>query len=105
MGGHMNKLILFAASSVLAFNVYAESKYKARTFNIDPAHSKVGFDIAHLVISSVEGSFRTVDGAIDLSDKFEKSKVKASVEIASLDTGTAKRDDHLKGPDFFDAAK
>ena len=77
----------------------------AGTFQVDPMHSKVGFEIPHLVISTVEGRFTAVDGTIELKDKFEKSTVKATMDVSSVDTGVSKRDDHLKSPDFFDVAK
>lgn len=74
-------------------------------FNIDGMHSKVGFEIPHLVISSVEGKFNKFEGTVTVDKSFEKSKVEFSAEIASIDTGVTKRDDHLKSPDFFDAKK
>jgi polyisoprenoid-binding protein YceI len=83
----------------------ADAKYKAGKYNIDPMHSKVGFEIPHLVISSVEGKFKNFDGSITLADKFDKSSAQASVDMASIDTGVSKRDDHLKSADFFDTAK
>src|SRR3989344_5643527 len=72
---------------------------------IDPSHSKVVFEIAHLVISTVEGRFTSYEGAVDVGDPFEKTKIEAKVQIDSIDTSDKKRDAHLKSPDFFDAAK
>lgn len=83
----------------------AAIKYQAGTYELDPTHSKVGFEIPHLVISTVEGKFNKSQGTITLDEKFEKSKVSAEVEISSIDTGEPKRDDHLKSPDFFEVAK
>lgn len=74
-------------------------------FNIDPMHSKVGFEVAHLVISSVEGKFNKFEGVITSEKSADKSKVDFSADITSIDTGVEKRDDHLKSPDFFDAKK
>ncbi len=81
------------------------AKYEAAAYAIDPMHSKVGFEIPHLVISSVEGRFNKFDGEVVLDNSFEKSTFKANVDIASIDTGEKKRDEHLVSPDFFDAAK
>lgn len=89
----------------LLFAAQAFAQVPAGKYDIDPMHSKVGFEIPHLVISSVEGKFNTFSGAMDLQDKFEKSKVEASIDVASIDTGVTDRDTHLKSPDFFDAAK
>ena len=73
-------------------------------YNIDPAHSKVGFEVAHLVVSTVEGSFATFSGKVDLAKRFTKSKVTAEVDVSSIDTGVEKRDGHLRSADFFDVA-
>ena len=79
--------------------------YQAGTYNLDPMHSKVGFEVPHLVISTVEGRFTKLGGDIQLGEKFEKSSVKVAVDTDSVDTGVAKRDDHLKSPDFFESKK
>ena len=75
-------------------------------YSIDPAHSKVGFEVPHLVISSVEGSFNEMEGSISLNEKdFTKSKLNATVKAASIDTGIKKRDDHLRSGVFFQVKK
>lgn len=83
----------------------ADTKYQAGSYQVDPMHSKVGFEIPHLVISTVEGKFTQFDGKIELADQFKKSKVEANIDLNSIDTGVAKRDDHLRSPDFFDVKK
>jgi polyisoprenoid-binding protein YceI len=75
------------------------------SYKIDPAHSKVGFEIAHLVVSTVEGKFTDFDGMIVVDKKLEKSKVDLTIKAASIDTSNADRDKHLKSADFFDTAK
>lgn len=93
-------------STLVAVTVHAaDLAYKPGTYQIDPIHSKIGFEIPHLVISTVDGRFQTFDGTVILDPKFEKSTVKAVVQITSVDTGNPKRDDDLRGPDFFDAGK
>jgi polyisoprenoid-binding protein YceI len=90
----------------LGLNAFAAGKtIPAGKYNIDGMHSKVGFEVAHLVISSVEGKFDQFEGVIQVDSKIEKSKVELSADIASISTGVGKRDDHLKSPDFFDAKK
>lgn len=90
----------------LPFSVFAAGKtIPEGKFNIDPMHSKVGFEVPHLVISSVEGKFNKFEGVIVADKNVDKSKVDFSADIGSIDTGVAKRDDHLKSPDFFDAKK
>lgn len=74
-------------------------------FIIDSMHSKIGFEIPHLVISTVEGQFKQFAGTIVTDKQIGKSTVEFSADINSIDTGVTKRDDHLKSPDFFDATK
>lgn len=102
----LKKLVQTTAALTLVVSfAYAESKIESGKFEIDPMHSKVGFEIPHLVISTVEGSFKTFSGTIEIDPTFTKSQVNAEVEIGSVDTGVAKRDDHLKSADFFDQKK
>ena len=79
---------------------------KAQVYTIDPAHSAVEFGIKHMAISTVHGRFSIVDGTVHLDDKdMSQSSVAATINVASVDTGNAQRDGHLKSPDFFDIAK
>jgi polyisoprenoid-binding protein YceI len=75
------------------------------TWNIDPTHSTVGFSIRHMVFSKVRGRFQKYTGTVRLDDDLAKSSVEVAIEAASIDTGTAQRDDHLRSADFFDAEK
>jgi polyisoprenoid-binding protein YceI len=100
-----NACITIAALVALNTQALAETKFSAGAYQIDTAHSKVGFEIPHLVISTVEGRFSKFDGDIVLAEKFEKSTVKVNIDINSIETSNGKRDEHLKGADFFDVAK
>ena len=72
---------------------------------VDPAHSKVGFIVKHLMISNVLGSFREFSGTTTTEgDDFSTAAISFSVNTASVDTEMADRDGHLKSPDFFDTA-
>jgi polyisoprenoid-binding protein YceI len=78
----------------------------ALDLDIDQAHSNVGFEIKHLVVSSVTGNFKDFSGTIALDEKnFEKTKINFVVKAASINTNNEKRDGHLKSPDFFDVTK
>ncbi len=78
----------------------------ASTWNLDPAHTNSTFTVRHLVISNVRGEFRKTSGVITLDDQdITRSKVEATIEVASLDTREPQRDAHLRSPDFFDAAR
>lgn len=78
------------------------NSYQLGEYKVDTTHSKVGFEVPHLVISSVEGKFTKVDGQITLEKDFLKSRVIATAQTDSIDTGVKDRDDHLKSADFFD---
>jgi polyisoprenoid-binding protein YceI len=78
----------------------------ASTWSIDPDHSNVGFKVKHMMVSSVKGSFEKNSGTLDLNDKdITKSQVDVVIQTSSVNTGVAKRDDHLRSADFFDVAK
>jgi polyisoprenoid-binding protein YceI len=75
-------------------------------YKIDGAHSRVSFTVKHMMISSVTGTFKDFDGDFFFdSEKFTGGGAKFVVQAASVDTGNAKRDEHLRSPDFFDVAK
>lgn len=70
---------------------------------IDSTHSSIGFSVRHMMFAKVRGRFAawTGDAELDLSN-LTASKVSASVDVASIDTGEAQRDGHLRSADFFD---
>ena len=71
----------------------------------DPVHSTVGFKVRHF-FSNVEGHFDKFTGTVQVDpDHPENSSVTCAIQTASVDTGTAKRDEHLRSPDFFDVTK
>ncbi|MEU5992855.1 YceI family protein [Spirillospora sp. NPDC047418] len=79
--------------------------YIAGTWTIDPLHSDIGFTIRHLMVSKVRGRFGTVEGTIVTGGDPLDSSVTATIDLASIDTGIAKRDEHVRSADFLDAAK
>src|SRR5579862_7000403 len=72
------------------------------TYNVDPAHSNVGFEVRHMGIATVRGAFRKFQGTIDATG--ETAVLEGSVEVSSIDTNDPQRDGHLASPEFFDAA-
>lgn len=75
-------------------------------WKFDASHTNVGFSIPHLKVSTVKGRFNEVSAKVSLDDAdLTKSEVSVDINAASIDTGDAKRDEHLKGPDFFDVKK
>src|SRR5439155_3904267 len=77
---------------------------QARTaWQIDPSHSLVEFSVRHMMVSTVKGRFTGVGGTIlDVADDPSRSSVRAEIDAASISTGDAKRDAHLRSADFFD---
>jgi polyisoprenoid-binding protein YceI len=73
------------------------------TWNVDPAHSSVEFSVKHMGIANVRGKFAEFEGTLEMKEDLSASVVHGSVRVASIDTGEAQRDDHLRSPDFFDA--
>lgn len=75
-------------------------------WEIDPFHTLVEFSVVHLAINIVKGRFKEVRGSLHLDiQQPENSWVKAHVNAASIDTGVAPRDGHLRSADFFDVVK
>lgn len=89
----------------LSLTATAGAKYTAGVYEIDPMHSKAGFEVPHLVISSVEGKFKTYEGKINLNKDFSKTTVEAVLDAKSIDTGVEQRDEHLRSADFFNTAE
>ena len=73
------------------------------SYNVDPAHSNVSFEVKHMGIATVRGSFRKFAGTLDATS--ESPVLDGTVEVTSIDTGDDQRDAHLTSPDFFDAER
>jgi polyisoprenoid-binding protein YceI len=99
----MHRRIILAAAVLC---LVAPGLLHAAPWEFDPAHTGVHFKVRHLMISSVRGEFEKVSGKIvyDESD-VTKSSADIAIETASISTRVAKRDEHLRSPDFLDVAK
>jgi len=76
------------------------------TWNIDSAHSEIGFKVKHLMISTVKGKFSSFEGTIKTSDEdLTKAEISFTAQVASINTGNEMRDKHLQSPDFFNAVE
>lgn len=74
-------------------------------FRIDPARSTIKFKVRHF-LGTTTGRFTKFSGTIDVDREHpEKSSVTATIQTASIDTAIAKRDEHLRGEDFFNVQK
>lgn len=72
------------------------------TWNIDPSHTNIGAVARHLGFSKVRGSFKGFEGSIVVGDSLADSSVSLTIDAASIDTGVADRDSHLRSGDFLD---
>lgn len=104
----MNLLSTLRSSTLLFAATLAVGAAHAQTsaWKIDPTHSGVQFQIRHLGVSNVHGSFSKVSGTVDLDEKDPtKSHVAATIETTTVNTNEAARDRHLSTPEFFDTSK
>ncbi|GAA3309670.1 MULTISPECIES: YceI family protein [Arthrobacter] len=74
-------------------------------WTLDNSHSEIGFTVRHAGISKVRGQFTEAEATLDLGSSLTDSKVAATIQTASFDSGDANRDGHVKGEDFFDVEK
>ncbi len=73
------------------------------TWNVDPAHSKVGFSVKHMGISNVRGEFTEFEGVLEIGETLADSVARGTVKVGSVTTNEDKRDEHLRSSDFFGA--
>ena len=91
---------------LLALALLVAAPARAATWEIDPAHTAIQFSVRHMMVSNVRGHFGKFSGHVEGDESAPtKARIEATIETASIDTGNAKRDDHLRSPDFLDAAK
>jgi polyisoprenoid-binding protein YceI len=81
------------------------SAFAADSYTIDPLHTYPRFRINHLGFSTMQGRFDKTTGKVTLDRAAKTGSVELAIETASVSTGFVKRDDHLKSPDFFNAAE
>lgn len=97
----MKKLTITITSLIISLISFGQTEWKT-----DPAHSKVGFSITHLVISEIDGNFNTFNGTLSSENEdFNQAKISFSIDASSIDTDNDQRDGHLKSEDFFHATK
>ena len=100
------KRSLFLSAAFALVSLLAPGLAGAASWDIDAGHSAVTFSVRHLMISNVRGELGKVSGTINVDDKdITKSTVEASIDVAGINTRDAKRDEHLRSPDFLDVSK
>src|SRR5438046_1805808 len=74
-------------------------------WELDRAHTRLGFVARHLMVTKVRGSFGVFGGAITVGERPEDSKVEVHIDAASINTLSEDRDKHMRSPDFLDVEK
>lgn len=98
------RALLTAAVLLLPLTVAPQAR--AGEWRIDPEHSEIGFAVTHLMVSDVKGVFETYQAMLMVDEKDPTSvKVDVSIDMASVDTRSKKRDESLRGSDFLDVTK
>lgn len=99
------KIMKTSLSLLLAFFL-GLATLQADTWQIDGAHSNITFKIQHLFLAKVTGNFSSFTGTIEYDPEApERSSAEVTIQIASIDTDNAQRDDHLNTDDFFNSPK
>ena len=98
---YIKLLLVFGFLSLSLMSV----KALAASYTIDPTHSSIGFSVRH-IFTPVKGYFGEFGGSFSFDPKSGKAAdIKIDIKAASIDTKNKKRDDHLRGSDFFDVEK
>lgn len=98
----MKKTGITLLALILSAGLWAQNT----KWQFDNAHTSIEFAIDHMVISEVTGKFSDFNGTVmSNGDTFEKAMIDFNIDVASINTENTDRDDHLRGPDFFDAEK
>ncbi|REK09945.1 MAG: YceI family protein [Planctomycetota bacterium] len=101
MARYRTLLRITAAGCLAGMLALAASTAAAAPFAVDAVHSTVLFSIKHLNTSTAWGRFNEMSGTVELEG--DNSQIDVQLQVDSVDTADAKRDQHLKGPDFFSA--
>jgi polyisoprenoid-binding protein YceI len=72
-------------------------------WNLDSSHTTVAFAVKHMGFFTVRGLLRKVSGTVLTDERGAPSKIEVTIDAASIETGDAQRDTHLRSPDFLDA--
>lgn len=81
-----------------------QTQPKTTTWTIDSAHTQAEFAVKHMMFTTVKGHFSDITGTIVFNPSdWSQSSVEASIPVSTVTTNDAKRDAHLKTPDFFDS--
>jgi polyisoprenoid-binding protein YceI len=95
------KTVIAAAAALFAFGA---AQAQTATYTIDPTHTFVTFEALHFGTSTNRGRFDKKEGTVEFDRAGKTGKVDITIDMASINTGVAPFDGHLRGKDFFDVA-
>jgi len=98
----MRKTFIAAALAATAFVGSAHAE--VATYNIDPTHTFVTFEVSHFGTSTNRGRFDKKEGTVQLDKAAKTGKVELTLETSSINTGTAAFDKHLQSDNLFNSA-
>lgn len=97
---HIKNILLLSTFGLMIFS----SNVNAQSYEIEAAHSSIGFSVRHLGISNVKGTFGKFSGIINYDPaKPEATSVEAEIDTSSINTENKKRDDHVRSKDFLNS--
>lgn len=98
------KKITLLFTIAFAFMQFATAQ---TTWNVDPMHSNIRFEVGHFGLSIIDGEFSEFQGTIDTKEEadFSGAIFNFTIEVNSINTRIEDRDTHLKSDDFFNAEK
>ncbi len=95
------KLYVYLFAFFLSVPAWAQT-----TWSLDKSHTNIRFSATHMVVTEVDGNFTDFDGKVVASNKdFDGAQIEFSANVASVNTGNERRDNHLRSDDFFNAEK
>lgn len=101
----MKKFATISIAAVMAV-LFSFKTTEDATWSLDKAHAKIGFTVTHLMVSDVEGWFKTFDAKVTSSkEDFSDAVAEMTADAGSINTDNEQRDKHLKSADFFDVVK
>jgi polyisoprenoid-binding protein YceI len=93
----MKFLPLVVSVALIPCSLFAEE------LEVDKSHSEIHFSVSHMIVSKTKGEFGEFDATVTVEDD-KLVSVSATLPVSSIDTDNKKRDDHLKGEDFFNVS-
>ena len=100
-----NTMLRKNAVALLIASCLSVSAFAADSYTVDPTHTYAHFTVSHFGYSTMHGRFDQSAGKVTLDTAAKTGTVDITIQAASVSTGYGKRDDHLRSPDFFNAAE